>query len=244
MMPTLGLDPVKQWTLVCGGLVAHADGVLEGHECERLMGVLEGADGLDGEEYGAWMAAIADAARLEELLEALPPPPAEHHRELLEGAWVMAVVDGQRTAEETAMIERLARRMGVEPVQLEYWREAWTSAEQEFARAVAAVLGFVMGGGAPALEDDRAAIADALWHTPCEQGLREQLLVSSMAPCSKDDAARQLASLSRARRIAAVQRAVAPARAASRPAEAKARIGELAWETSIPGERVERWFQD
>ncbi|MBC8073935.1 MAG: TerB family tellurite resistance protein, partial [Deltaproteobacteria bacterium] len=141
----MGLDPIKQWTLLCGGLVAHADGVLDGHECERLMAVLEAAEGLGSDEYTAWMAAIADAARLEELLAALPPPPPEHHRELLEGAWVMAVVDGRRSPEESQMIDRLAARMGVEPVQLEYWRDAWTAAEQEFARAVAAVLGWVIG---------------------------------------------------------------------------------------------------
>ena len=238
----MGLDPVKQWTLVCGGLVAHADGVLDGHECERLMGVLEAAEGLDGEEYGAWMTAIGDPQRLEELLAALPAPPQEHHRELLEGAWVMAVVDGKRTPEEAQMIERLATKMGVESVQLDYWREAWTSSEQEFARAVAAVLGWVMGGGAPALPEDRAAISDALWQTPCEQGLRDQLLAVAMAPSTRDEAAKQLSSLTRARRIAAVQRAVGPCKAASRPAEAKARFGEIAWETSIPGERVERWF--
>jgi uncharacterized tellurite resistance protein B-like protein len=238
----LGLDPVKQWTLVCGGLVAHADGVLDGNECERLMGVLEAAEGLDGEEYSAWMTAIGDPHRLEELLAALPIPSTEHHRELLEGAWVMAVVDGKRTPEEAQMIERLAATMGVESVQLDYWREAWTTAEQEFAQAVAAVLGWVMGGGAPALPDDRKAIADALWQTPCEQGLREVLLTVAMSPCTRDDAAQQLATLSRARRIAAVQRTVEACKAATRRAEAKARFGEIAWETSIPGERVERWF--
>jgi len=238
----LGLDPNKQWTLVCGGLVAHADGVLDGNECERLMGVLEAAEGLDGEEYGAWITAIGDPQRLEELLAALPAPAAEHHRELLESAWVMAVVDGKRTPEEAQMIERLATTMGVESVQLDYWREAWTSAEQEFAQAVAAVLGWVMGGGAPALPEDHKAIADALWQTPCEQRLREVLLTVAMAACTRDDAAKQLATLSRARRIAAVQRAVEPCKAAVRVAEARARLGELAWETSIPGERVDRWF--
>jgi uncharacterized tellurite resistance protein B-like protein len=238
----LALDPVKQWTLLCGGLVAHADGVLDGTECERLMAVLEAAEGIDGDEYSAWMAAIADAGRLEELLAALPPPPAERHRELLEGAWVMAVVDGRRSPEEARMIERLAERMGVEPVQLDYWREAWTSAEQEFARAVTAVIGWVLGGGAPALEADRAAISDALWQTPIEQGLRDELLARAMAPCSRDDAGKQLGTLTRARRIAVVHRAVEPCRLATRPAESRARFNELAWETSIPGDRIERWF--
>jgi tellurite resistance protein len=236
------LDPVKQWTLVCGGLVAHADGVLDGSECERLMGLLEAADGVDGDEYGAWISAIGSPARLEELLEVLDPPDAEHHRELLEGAWVMAVVDGIRTPEEGAMIERLAGRLGVEPVQLEYWRDAWAVAEREFATGVAAVLGFVLGAGAPVLERERAGVRDALWATPCEQALRDELIARAMAPTTRDEAARNLASLARSRRIAAMQRCVDAARRSADPAAAKARHLEVAWAASVPAQSVERWF--
>ncbi len=238
----VALDPIKQWTLVCSGLVAHADGVLDGSECERLMNVLEGSDDLDGEEYGAWMAAISDATRLEELLAVLQPPPAESHRELLEGAWVMAVVDGQRTPEESAMLERLAATMGVEPLQLEYWREAWSSAEQEFARGVACVLAWVMGNGAPAPSNVRAAVADALWATPCEQALRDELVGRAMAPCTRDEAAAAVAGMSRARRIAALQRSVVAISRLPRSDEHRRRLVDLAWAASVPAEHVDRWF--
>lgn len=239
----VSLDPVKQWSLICGGLVAHADGVLDGSECERLMGLLEAADGLGGEEYGAWVAAIGSPARLEELLEVLEPPEAEHHRELLEGAWIMAVVDGVRTPEEAAMIERLADRLGVEPVQLEYWRDAWTAAEREFATAVAAVLGYALGGGAPAREGDRAAVRDTMWATPCDQALRDELISRAMAPVGRDEAARELSGLARSRRIAALQRSVDAIRRSATPDDGKVRLIDVAWAASVPAEHVDRWFR-
>lgn len=242
-MHAVSLDPIKQWTLICSGLVAHADGVLDGSECERLMGLLENAEGVDGDEYGAWISAIGSPARLEELLEVLEPPEAEHHRELLEGAWVMAIVDGVRTAEEGAMIERLADRLGVEPVQLDYWREAWTVAEREFAIAVGAVLGYALGGGAPVLERELAAVRDTMWATPCEQALRDELVGRAMAPVSRDVAARELSGLARSRRIAALQRSVDAIRRSADPAVGKARLVDVAWAASVNAESVDRWFR-
>jgi tellurite resistance protein len=237
------LDPVKQWTLICSGLVAHADGVLDGSECERLMGLLESSEEVDGDEYGAWIAAIGSPKRLEELLEVLEPPGPEHHRELLEGAWVMAIVDGVRTKEEGAMIERLADRMGVEPMQLDYWREAWAVAERDFATAVAHVLGYVLGGGALVQERDRPAVRDTLWATPCEQALRDQLVARAMAPTSRHDAARVLSDLTRARRTATLQRAVDATQRAGDPEAAKARLMDLAWAASVNTDTVGRWFR-
>ncbi len=242
-MSPVSLEPVKQWTLICGGLVAHADGVLDGSECERLMGLLETAHELDGDEYGAWIAAIGSPARLEELLEVLEPPPPELHRELLEGAWVMAIVDGVRTTEESGMIERLADRFGVEPMQLDYWREAWAVAEREFASAVAAALGYAIGGGVVVPERERGAIRDALWATPCDQTLRDQLVARAMAPVTRDDAARDVSGLARARRIAALQRCVDAVTRCADPAQARARLLDVAWATSVPAQTVERWFR-
>lgn len=237
------LDSVKQWTLICSGLVAHADGVLDGSECERLMGLLESSEGVDGDEYGAWISAIGSPARLEELLEVLEPPTAEHHRELLEGAWVMAIVDGVRTPAEGAMIERLADRMGVEPMQLEYWREAWAVAERDFANAVAHALGYVVGGGALVPEDDRAAVRDTMWATPCEQALRDQLIARATAPTSRDEAARELSGLARSRRTAALQRCVDAVRRSTDIEAAKARLMDLAWAASVNTDAVGRWFR-
>jgi uncharacterized tellurite resistance protein B-like protein len=237
------LDPIKQWSLVCGGLVAHADGVLDGSECERLMAVLESVDEVGGEEYAEWVAAIGDPKRLEELLEVLEPPSPEHHRELLEGAWVMAVVDGVRTPDERAMIERIADRLGVEAVQLEYWREAWTTAEQEFATAVAAALSFALGGGALVPARERGAVEDAMWATPCEQALREKLVARAMAPVTRDDASRDLSGLSRSRRVAALQRTVSAIRRSTEREAAQARLVDLAWAASVPSETVQRWFR-
>src|SRR5687768_255247 len=86
----MALSPTSQWTLVACGVMAHADGVLDGEECDRLLAMVE--DEADGEEYSDWLAALGDAKRLDQLLEELPPAPAEDHREILENAWTLAIV--------------------------------------------------------------------------------------------------------------------------------------------------------
>lgn len=141
------------------------------------------------------------------------------------------------------MLERLATRLGVEPVQLEYWRDAWTVAETEFATAVAGVLGFVLGGGAPVLERERPAVRDALWATPCDQTLRDQLTVRAMGPQTRDDATRELSGLARSRRIGALQRCVDAVRRSASPEDSRSRLVDVAWGASVPAESVDRWFR-
>lgn len=241
-MATVPLDPIKQWTLVCGGLVAHSDGVLDGEECERLIAVLDIADDLDSEEYSTWMATVSDAARLQELFDTLPVPPPEHHRDLLEQAWVMAVADGRRTQEEIETLDRIATRFGVESVQLEFWRDAWTQAEADLAAAVAQSLGAVIGGGNPAAADDRASIEEALWRTPCEESDRDRLVGVAMAPQDLETAARTILGLPRPRRLVALHRLVEAAKASTDREGALARVRDLARQIDVPASTQRRWL--
>lgn len=243
MIASVPLDPMKTWTLVCGGLVAHSDGVLDGEECERLMTVLELADDLDSEEYARWVATVSDPAKLQELFDTLPLPAPEQHRELLEHAWVMAVADGRRTGEEIEMIDRIAERFGVEAVQLEFWRDAWTQAEAELAATVAQSLGAVMGGGAPPAEADRPAIEDALWRTPCEVDDRERLAKVAMGSHSIEDSSRAILALPRPRRLVALRRLLEAAKAAGDPLTALGRVRELAARIDVPAATLRRWLE-
>jgi uncharacterized tellurite resistance protein B-like protein len=242
MIASVPLDPMKAWTLVCGGLVAHSDGVLDGEECERLMTVLELADNLDSEEYSRWVATVSDPARLQELFETLPLPAPEHHRELLEHAWVMAVADGRRTGDEIEMIDRIADRFGVEAVQLEFWRDAWTQAEAELAATVAQSLGAVMGGGEPPDENDRPAIDEALWRTPCDVDDRERLVLVAMGSHSIEDSSRAILALPRPRRLVALRRLLEAAKAAGDPLVALGRVRDLASRVDIPPALLRRWL--
>jgi uncharacterized tellurite resistance protein B-like protein len=241
--PRVPLDAIKEWSLVCGGLVAHSDGVLDGEECERLMSVLELADDLDSEEYAEWVATVSDPARLQELFDTLTLPAPEHHRELLEQAWVMAVADGRRTDEEIAMLDRIATRFGVEPVQLEFWRDAWTLAEAELAAAVAQSLGAVLGGGSRPDDEDRPAIEEALWRTPCEADDRERLVAVAMDEHSLDEATRVVLALPRPRRLVALRRLLEAARASKAPQAALGRVRELAGRIDVPAATLRRWLE-
>jgi hypothetical protein len=155
----------------------------------------------------------------------------------------MAVADGKRTAEEIAMRDRIAARFGVEAVQLEFWRDAWTQAERELAAAVAQSLAAVLGGGAGADEADRPAIEEALWRTPCETADRAKLVAVAMGARSLDDATRTVLALPRPRRLVALRRLLEAARASRDPQTALGRVRELAGRIDVPAATLRRWLE-
>lgn len=195
---------VTQWTLVASGIVAHADHVLTGEECERLMAMVD--DTVDGEEYGDWMAAIGDAAALQQRLDALPLPPEDERRQILEDAWLMAVVDGRRADEEAAALLKIAERLEVEQMQLDFWREAWTSAQAKFSEASARALRWVLGCGNPLADDDRTVVDTFVGELPTTTEHRDALRELSCLGGSQEEAERALRGLSPTQRRSVVQR--------------------------------------
>ncbi|MEM7153295.1 MAG: TerB family tellurite resistance protein [Myxococcota bacterium] len=234
----MSLSLKTQWTIVASGLVAHADHVLTGEECERLMAMVDAQ--VDEDEYAQWMAIISDGPQLEQRLKSLPPPPAEDHRQILEDAWLMAVVDGERADEEIEALERIAEHIGVEPLQLEFWREAWTEAQQAYAEHVSIALAWVLGGGEPAGPDDAGTIRDTVGELPTTHEHREQLEGVARAGHDGDKAAAGLRAAGTAQRRDALQRLHAAAEAASRGDEAKTRWRELAAATGLDDAEIER----
>ncbi|MCA9699376.1 MAG: hypothetical protein KC431_17760, partial [Myxococcales bacterium] len=88
------VSPEIEWILIACGLIAHADGHLDGNEVERLMSMVD--DQIPADEYADWLDLLGDREALEARYAALPEPPASQHRSLLEEAWTMAMVDGTR----------------------------------------------------------------------------------------------------------------------------------------------------
>jgi uncharacterized tellurite resistance protein B-like protein len=189
-----------QWILVACGLIAHADGVLDGNEAERLMAMLD--DRIPEDDYPDWLAAIGDRAQLEARYAALPNPPPEQHRVLLEEAYIMAMVDGERNVEELVVLTRIAERLGVEPVQLEFWRAAWTRNEQEFTNAVTTLAAWVLGGGEPLFEEDLSPFLNLIQRLPTSQDERERLAkFATTPPTDAGELGRTLAAMPRSRRV-------------------------------------------
>jgi tellurite resistance protein len=238
----MALSLTSQWTLVACGVMAHADGVLDGEECDRLLAMVE--DEADGEEYSEWLAALGDAKKLEQMLEELPPPPAEDHREILENAWTLAIVDGERTEPEAVALERIATRLGIETVQLEFWREAWTEAQTTFARNVTEALVVILGGDAPVAEDDRKLLTEFVWRLPTSNEHREELAATVAEARDKDAVARELTALPRRRRQWLLRLLAPTARASTNAEAAGARFIALAEAAGLDRARAEALLAD
>ncbi len=194
----MALDPETEWILVASGLVAHADGVLDGEECDRLLGMLD--DELDPDLYSEWLGIVGDKLALEERLDALPPPPADKHREVLGEAWTMAMVDGERREEEVVVLQELAQRLGVEGVQLEFWMQAWADQERKFSEACAGAATAMFGGLSGGAEDRKLydALVDVL---PTTDEHREELRAMGAVQADLSDVGRVLAGFSRSFRM-------------------------------------------
>ncbi len=169
----MAISPETEWTIVVCGLIAHADGVLDGEECERLLSFID--DEIDADAYSEWLAIVGDKAALEGKLADLEPPSAEHHRDLLEAAWSMAMVDGERCDDEVEQLKEIALAIGVEPVQLDFWRDAWTQAEREFSAMASVGAAAVLGGKGPVFPEDRERFSDFLGRLPTTNSHRDEL---------------------------------------------------------------------
>ncbi len=212
------VSPDTEWVLVTCGLIAHADDTLDGNEVERLMQMID--EHIPAEDYADWLALIGDKQALEARYAELPDPPAAQHRVVLEEAWTMAMVDGERNTAELVVLARLAERLGVAPMQLEFWREAWTLAERQFAVCVAELCALCLGGGEALFEPDHSPYLDLIERLPTSTEERGRLRgFATSTPTDGDALSRSLAALPRTRRIQAF-RLVAPLVRSSVDAEA------------------------
>ncbi len=221
----MAVSPETEWVLIACGLIAHADGTLDGNEAERLMAMVD--DQIPEDDYPEWLSVIGNKAELEARYAALPDPPPEQHRSLLEEAWTMAMVDGSRDTEELLVLTQIAERLGVDPMQLEFWREAWTRNEQEFATNVAELAAAVLGGGEALYEDDLSPFLNLIERLPTSQDERERLAGFATSPPSDTEAlARRLAAMPRSRRVYALA-LVAPLAGAAVDERARGRFVEI-----------------
>lgn len=219
------LSLTTQWTLVASGLMAHADHVMSGEECEHLMTLVDVE--VDGDAYARWMSIISEPQRLATMLEGLELPPTESHRQILEDAWLIAVLDGERVEAEVEALRTIARRLGVEPAQLELWREAWTTAQHEAAQTAVAALAHVLGGGAAALPEDQRVVESFAQGLATTHEHREQLVEGGLLPHGQDDVERQLRAMTQPQRSDLMRRLAGAIEGSKRADEARERWRRL-----------------
>lgn len=221
----MALSLETQWTLVACGVMAHADGVLDGEECDLLLAMVEGE--ADAEEYSAWLSTISDRDRLEEMLTQLPAPEQTMHRTILETAWTVAVADGERTAPEEQALGQIAARLGVEAVQLEFWRDAWTEGQHQMAELLTDAACIVLAGSAPLDADARATIREFTRGVPTTDDHREELVAGTAIPKDPADVGRRMRAIPRRRRQWAIKTLSALPSQTSRREDARHRLDEL-----------------
>ncbi len=225
-----------QWTLVASGLIAHADEVMAGEECERLMALLD--ERADEDEYSDWFELVSDPDRLFAQLDALPDLPEEHHRAVLEEAWLMAAADGKRVPEEAEMLGRVARKLGVESVQLDFWREAWTAAQNATCEAGTRAIVYCLVGGDRSAAKDQRDVAQRVWDalpvTDDQQPTLQRLLTEVH---SETETLRQINALERPHRKV-VLRAVAQVMRLAADDKAHERFRQLADDAGLDDEVI------
>lgn len=228
----MALTLQTQWKLVAAGLMAHADQVMTGEECERLMMLVE--QDVDDDEYADWLALVSDPDKLRALLSSLDPPDADSHRTVLEEAWLMAVVDGERHADEVAMLSTIAERMGVESVQLEFWREAWTTAQSERSETTVRALARLLGDG----PEDAKLLDAVLFEMPTTIEHRDALATIAKVEQSRKDVARRIGALSKPLRRDVIHRLAEAANKSADPEAAKAELAAIAGESGMTEDEI------
>lgn len=221
----MALSLETQWTVVACGVMAHADGVLDGEECDLLLAIVEGE--ADAEEYSAWLSIISDRERLEEMLTQLPAPESTAHREILETAWTIAVADGERTAPEEDALGRIAQQLGVESVQLDFWRDAWTDGQHQTAELLTDAACVVLAGSAPLDADARATIREFTRAVPTTADHREELVAGTAIPKDAADVGRRLRAIPRRKRQWAIKTLAGLPSQSSRREDAQHRLVKL-----------------
>ncbi|WAS92431.1 TerB family tellurite resistance protein [Nannocystis punicea] len=155
----MALTDEQAWTLTSAGLVALADGVLKGGEAARILGLAN--EQLAREDQDAWIDRFADRAALWDHARGLPRPPAERTPDILRSAWSIALVDGEGSAEEAAVLDRVGELLGVDGEQLKGWRKTWTAQANELAQYVAAFAAMMLHRRADAAREPMQPIDDA-----------------------------------------------------------------------------------
>lgn len=173
------LSPEQEWTLAACGLVAHADGIVEAGEWNRVLWMLD--ERIGAEDASTWVDLLADRERLVAHVESMPPPMPFFVDGILEKAWRMALADGEGSEQEAAIHDDLAVRMGVPAEEAARLRRAWLMQAHRRSKIVAgfaAILVNLDGRIDPSEVAELDALIERLPipapHRPALRALRDQ----------------------------------------------------------------------
>lgn len=232
------LSPEQEWTLAACGLVAHADGILEVGEWDRVLWMLDERIGTD--DATEWTEMLADRERLSAHLEGLAPPPPFFAEAILEKAWRMALADGEGSDHEARVHDELAERLGVPADEVATLRQRWLEQAQrrsELVAGFAAIVANLDGRLDPA---EAAELDSLIERLPVAEGRRPALEAMRDEPPALDAIVGALLSSDVEERRIALQAIVPLVRASARGDRERALFLDVASQLAIPEADAER----
>ncbi len=235
------LSPEQEWTLAACGLIAHADGILDVGEWDRVLWMLDERIGSD--DATTWTALLADRERLAAHLESLPPPPPLFSESILEKAWRMALADGQGSEQEAKVHDELATKLGLPLDEASRLRDQWLALahrRSELVAGFAAILANLDGR----LDPDEALELDALLERlPVAEGRHEALVALRDAPPSLDAIVGELLAMDAEERSIALVALTPVVRASARGDRERALFLDVATRLAIAPGEAERMLE-
>ena len=232
------LSPEQEWTLAACGLIAHADGIIEVGEWDRVLWMLDERIGDD--DASEWTDLLEDRDRLGAHLEGLAPPPPLFSEAILEKAWRMALADGAGSEHEAAVHDDLAKRLGVSADEVGRLRAQWLEQAQrrsELVAGFAAVVANLDGRLDPAEAAELDALLERL---PVAEGRRPALEAMRDQPPSLDEIVGALLGTDAEERRIALQAIVPLLRASARGDRERELFLDVATRLAIPRGEAER----
>lgn len=231
------LSPEQEWTLTACGLIAHADGILEAGEWDRVLWMLDDRIG-DG-DASAWISLLADRERLRAHMEGLAPPMPFFCEPILEKAWRMALADGEGSEQEAQVHDALAAQLGIDATEAARLRALWLAqahARSELVAGFAAILANLDGVLDPAEIQALDVLLDRL-PTPKER--RPALRAMRDAPPALPDVVGELTVMEPEERRIALLELVPLVHACGGAPRERNLLLDVARQLAVPTEEIE-----
>ena len=235
------LTPEQEWTIVACGLVAHADDVLEVGEWDQILRMVDAH--LSADESSTWLELVLDRAALEKRFEELQPPLPAFAEDLLHQAWRMALADGDGSAVEAAVHDRIADHLGIDGDRAAEMRDEWTERAGKRAEVVVAFAA-AMANVDGRMDSAEAVQFDALMENlPLPVSRKLELAELLYNPPSTDSLAGLLSAMPIEEREAVLRDLVPVVNAAHRGDRERALYFELADRAAISRDRAQHLLQ-
>jgi len=236
------LQAEDRWTIICCGLIAHADEIVEMGEWDAVMRMVPGS--LAREQRNRWLAVLSDQEQLEQEFEALTEVPEGFAKQLLWRSWQVALADGAGSDVEESQHDRVAVRVGVTLEEVAAWRQTWTAEAATYARAAVGLASVFVNLDGRLDFHEAVHFENLLERMPVSLAERADLSAILMTPPTAEQVIEELSGLPESQRLAAFHELVPLVRTSRRAEREQEEFFILAQRVGIARAAVERLLED